>query len=187
MNTTSITELPSENKPIIYNVTDIPPQSIDTKLSTNVSLDQTTINQIVNGLQKASISGSTQLQSRDVPINKVQFIDEQVQPEYIPSANITKDFIEEEEDEDENTTILNNANKRLGLFSKVDQLYTNLQIPFLLAILYFLFQLPIIKSLLFQYIPVLFFSDGNINIYGQLFMSILFGVIYHILAIVIQV
>ena len=34
-----------------------------------VSLDQTTINQIVSGLQQASSTGATQLASRDIPRN----------------------------------------------------------------------------------------------------------------------
>ncbi len=34
-----------------------------------VSLDQSTINQIINGLQQASSAGLTQLQSRDIPRN----------------------------------------------------------------------------------------------------------------------
>ena len=32
------------------------------------SLDQTTINQIVNGLQQATLNGATQLPSRDIPM-----------------------------------------------------------------------------------------------------------------------
>ena len=39
------------------------------QLPTNVTLDQTTISQIVSGLQQASINGATKLPSRDIPIN----------------------------------------------------------------------------------------------------------------------
>jgi peptidoglycan biosynthesis protein MviN/MurJ (putative lipid II flippase) len=55
-----------------------------------------------------------------------------------------------------------------------------------LSIFYFLLQLPYIKKLLITYIPILFFKDGNINIYGNLFMSILFGIVYYILSLFIQ-
>ena len=52
---------------------------------TNVTLDQTTISQIVNGLQQASINGATKLPSRDIPINTNNLSnDPQVQPNYIP-------------------------------------------------------------------------------------------------------
>jgi len=51
----------------------------------STSLDQTTISQIVNGLQQASYSGATQLPSRDIPMNTSEHnIDPQIQPNYIP-------------------------------------------------------------------------------------------------------
>ena len=53
--------------------------------------------------------------------------------------------------------------------------------PLLIAILYFLFQLPIFKKYLFIYLPMLCLNDGNINLYGFLFNSILFGFIYYML------
>jgi hypothetical protein len=186
MNTTSIMDLPPGSNPIqqpniVYTVDDIPPKPTDTKIATNgVSLDQNTINQIVSGLQQASGTGATQLQSRDIPINKVQFIDEQVQQEYIPHSNIKKDFVEEEDDDDEDeTTIVNNYSKRQSILSKFENIYSTIQMPIFISILYFLFQLPFIKAFLFQNTPFLYFKDGNINIYGQLFMSILFGVVYY--------
>ena len=209
MNITNINDLPNEisNQPIQhnigYNVKDIQSlQSIDTKLSglgghvpglglegegSNVSLDQNTINLIVSGLQQASTTGATQLQSRDIPINKMQFIDEQTQQEYIPSANVKNEFIEEEDEEEEPSTITKNYTKRISLLSRIENTYTDLQIPILMSILYFLFQLPFFKSLLFKYIPFLFFSDGNINIYGQLFMSVLFGTIYYIFSLLLNI
>lgn len=194
MNTTSIMDLPTGSNSvqpppnIVYTVDDIPPKPSDTKLATNgVSLDQNTINQIVSGLQQASITGATQLQSRDIPINKVQFIDEQVQQEYIPHSNVKKSFVEEEdEDEDDDeTTIVNNYNKRQSILSNFENMYSTIQMPIFISILYFLFQLPFIKTFLFQNIPFLYFKDGNINIYGQLFMSILFGVVYYLVSMLL--
>ena len=196
MNTTSITDLPigtknNSNIPIqqqsnvTYKADDIT-KPIDTKLGGGVSLDQNTINKIVSGLQEASVTGATQLQSRDIPINKVQFMDEQVQQEYIPSANVKKDFVEEEDEEEDNATIINNYSKQQSILSKIENMYSDIQMPILIAILYFLFQLPFIKSFLFQNIPFLYFKDGNINIYGQLFMSILFGIIYYLASILLS-
>jgi hypothetical protein len=199
MNITNINDLPNEisNQPlqhnIGFNVKEHPSlQPIDTKLSggggeSNVSLDQNTINLIVSGLQQASTTGVTQLQSRDIPINKTQFMDEQTQQEYIPSANVKNDFIEEEDEEEDNSTMINNYNKRISILSRIENTYTDLQIPILISILYFIFQLPFFKSVLFKNIPFLFFSDGNINIYGQLFMSVLFGIIYYICSILLKI
>jgi len=49
------------------------------------SLDQSTISQIVNGLQQASLTGATQLPSRDIPMTTTgHSTDPQVQPNYVP-------------------------------------------------------------------------------------------------------
>jgi len=185
--TTNIFDLPSTNQNIQFNVTDnIAGQ--DTKLNpvnSGVTLDQTTINQIVSGIQQASITGATQLQSRDIPIHKTQQLDSQVQQEYIPPPN-NKNFVEQEEDIEENS-FRENIHKAKNYLFMFENTYNEIQMAVLLSIFYFLLQLPYIKKLLITYIPILFFKDGNINIYGNLFMSILFGVAYYILSLFIHV
>jgi hypothetical protein len=70
-----------------------------------------------------------------------------------------------------------NANKQRQ--NSLDDMYNEIQTPLLLAVLYFLFQLPFFRKLLFTYFPVLFSNDGNLNINGFLFSSALFGLIYY--------
>ena len=145
-----------------------------------VSLDQTTINQIVNGLQQASSAGLTQLQSRDIPRNTENIThDPQIQANYIPPNRETEDYIGDYEENDE---IISKYNRSVQQNSSLDQLYDEIQIPLLICILYFLFQLPIFRRLLFKYFPILFFKDGNINIYGYLFTSVLFGMLYYFIS-----
>ena len=177
--TTSIFELPSEsvNNNISFKINENGVDSSSTNMP-SMTLDQTTINQIVSGIQQARANGATQLQSRDIPINKMQNIDEQVQQEYIPSANITQDFIQEEEEEEETDNSYFNYEKAKQLLKHNP---SEIQISMILSMLYFLLQLPFIKSSLLKFIPSLFFQDGNMNIYGNLFMSILFGIIYYLL------
>ena len=64
-----------------------------------VSLDQTTINQIVNGLQQASASGATQLPSRNIPQMTIPLTQDPVtQPNYIPPTPVsTRDYIQEDD------------------------------------------------------------------------------------------
>jgi hypothetical protein len=144
----------------------------------HMKLDQTTINQIVSGLQAASVAGITQLPSRDIPRSVEPLTqDPHVQPNYI-SPPIQKDYIKESETAEE---MIRNHERRQDKDKQSEQLYDELQTPVLLAILYFLFQLPILRKLLFQYIPILFSSDGNININGLGFMSVLFGSSYYLL------
>lgn len=148
-------------------------------IPSNVSLDQTTIQQIVNGLQQASSTGATQLPSRDIPRSTESIMqDPQVQQNYIPPAS-NKDYITEEED---NEDIINNYNKNEKYGDSLDQLYDEIQIPLLIAVLYFLFQLPIFKRYLYKFFPALFSKDGNVNLYGFIFTSALFGMLYYLLS-----
>ena len=155
----------------IYNQSSLAPSG--------VSLDQTTINQIVSGLQQASSTGATQLASRDIPRNMENISqDPQIQPNYIPPQS-NKDYITEDE---ENDDIIQNYNKRAEKGDSLDQLYEEIQIPLLMSVLYFLFQLPIFKRYLYKFFPVLFSKDVNLNLYGFLFTSSLFGMLYYLLS-----
>ena len=148
--------------------------------SLGMSLDQTTINQIVNGLQHATLSGATQLPSRDIPMttsglsNDPQIIPNYVpppprnQPDYIRNYEQTGDMINPYRD---------NKNKQYN--NSLDDMYNEIQTPLLIAVLYFLFQLPFFKKFLFNYLPFLFSNDGNYNLNGFLFTSVAFGVLFH--------
>ena len=148
------------------------------QLNSNITLDQTTINQIINGLQQASNSGSTLLPSRDIPIKTDNIvIDEQIQPDYVPSNNNSDYIVSSETNED----IINNYNHSQKKSDNIEYLYSEIQYPLLIAIVYFLFQLPIFRKKLFYLIPFLFTKDGNYNINGYLITSLLFAIIIYIL------
>lgn len=148
--------------------------------TSGVSLDKTTINQIISGLQQASGAGLTQLQSRDIPLNSNQITqDPQVQPNYIPPPQKLEDYIQNHEDND---VIVQNYGKRKALTSKLDETYDEIQMPLLVTVLYFLFQMPILQRVMYKYAPALFTKDGNSNVYGLLFMSTTFGIVYYILS-----
>ena len=156
------------------------------------SLDQTTINQIVNGLQKASVNGLTQLPSRDIPRTTEAITnDAQIQPNFIPQPNpsqMQEDYIQKMQQSNQSMNeIIDEHNKKANFSSSLDNLYDEIQTPLLLTILFFIFQLPIFKKYLFMYLPFLFFNDGNYNIKGYLTISILFGCIYYFCNKVINV
>lgn len=157
------------------NLTSIPTQG--NQSNTGVSLDQSTISQIVSSLQQATLSGATKLASRDIPMTTT--IDPQIQPNYIPPPPPQqRDYIHEY---NETSDIINEYNKNMKGHNSLDDMYSEIQTPLLLAVLYFLFQLPFIRKNLFHYIPILFSKDGNLNINGFIFTSALFGFIYYIL------
>jgi hypothetical protein len=183
-NTTSIFDLPSDpvaggsiggsNMSMSINETSNSNSNSNNKGS--LSLDQTTISQIVNGLQQASIAGATMLPSRDIPQTTHGITsDPQIQANYIAPAETNDDYINDDYDDDE---AINNYTKANNVKSSLDSIYDEIQTPLLLAILYFLFQLPIIRKTLCKYIPLLCNNDGNYNINGLVFTSVLFALIF---------
>jgi len=146
----------------------------------NFSLDQTTISQIVSGLQQAATAGATQLPSRDIPMNTSGHSnDAQVQPNYVPMHERQADYIKDYEQTSDD--MIDNYNKNVNRSNSLDDMYNEIQTPLLLAVLYFLFQLPFFRKFLFGYFPVLFSNDGNLNINGFLFTSALFGLLFYAL------
>ena len=144
-----------------------------------VSLDQTTISQIVSGLQQATLSGATQLPSRDIPMNTSSHsTDPQIQPNYVPPPQNNIDYIKNYE---QTSDMINDYNKNHKYQNSLDDMYNEIQTPLLLAVLYFLFQLPFFRKYLFQYFPALFSNDGNFNINGLLFTSVIFGLLFYFL------
>lgn len=148
--------------------------------SAGMSLDQMTINQIVNGLQQATLSGATQLPSRDIPMTTTGLSnDPQIMPNYVPPPpqNHT-DYIRNYE---QTSDMINTYNRNKHVSNSLDDMYNEIQTPLLLAVLYFLFQLPFFKKFLYSYLPFLFSNDGNYNLNGFLFTSIMFGILFHFL------
>ena len=187
INTTSINDLPTDptgggsiggNVNLVINENNNMPQMGQQSGTNNsqLSLDQITISQIVNGLQQASLAGATSLPSRDIPLHTEQLTnDAQIQPNYVPPPQ-TRDYINESDD-DINDYYKNEKNQ-----SSLDSLYDELQAPLLLAVLYFLFQLPFFKKNIFKYLPFFCHKDGNYNFNGLVFTCALFGFIYYSLS-----
>jgi hypothetical protein len=155
-----------------------PPQE-QSSSGSSLTLDQTTINQIISGLQIASSAGATQLPSKDISRSTEGLTqDVQIQPNYMAPAT-NRDYIVENETNNDIIREYSNAASRVN---KLDDIYDELQIPLLLGVLYFIFQLPVVKKCLFNYLPFLFHVDGNLNINGYLITSALFGLIYYVLS-----
>lgn len=188
INTTSINDLPTDpstggsiggNINLVINETAqnkvLPPQHTNSSGS-QLALDQNTISQIVNGLQQASLAGATSLPSRDIPLQTEQITNDfQVQPNYIPEP-VSRDYINNLNDD------INDYYKSEKNQNSLDSLYDELQAPLLLAVLYFLFQLPFFKKTVFKYLPFFCHTDGNYNFNGLIFTCALFGFIYYSLS-----
>lgn len=190
INTTSINDLPTDPSSggsvggnislvineSIQNAVVSPPSQMG-QPNSQLTLDQSTISQIVNGLQQASLAGATQLPSRDIPLQTEQLTnDAQIQPNYIPQP-IQRDYIN-----DMNSDNINDYYRAEKNQNSLDSLYDELQAPLLLAVLYFLFQLPFFKKSVFKYLPFFCNTDGNYNLNGLIFTCALFGFIYYSLS-----
>jgi hypothetical protein len=179
---TSILDLPTDpvgGGNISNNISLNASENVATSQKGALSLDQTTISQIVNGLQQASVHGTTQLPSRDIPMNTNGLSnDPYVQPNYVPLPAENTDYIKNYERTED---MIDGYNRATNRENSLDDMYNEIQTPLLLGVLYFLFQLPFFRKFLFSYFPILFSNDGNLNINGFLFMSTLFGLLFYLL------
>ena len=140
---------------------------------------QNVMNELVNGLQRASASGMTNLPSRDIPMNTTGMMnDSQINPNYVPQ-NYRKeendDYISQHEEEEINEAKYSNHVRNTDT---MEDIYKLIQVPLLVGILYFAFQLPVFRKYMLKYIPYVFNVDGNYNISGLVFVSALFGLGY---------
>ncbi len=136
-------------------------------------------NELVNQIQKASISGVTSLPSRDIPMDPHSAKnDVEVKPNYIPQSNISEDYINNLQTPD---NLINENNNIMNNLDNLDMFYREFQLPLLIAIIYFLFQLPAVRKYSHKFIPALFKEDGNPNLYGYIFNSIAFASLFYVL------
>lgn len=147
-----------------------------------VILDQSSINQIVSGLQQASVTGGTRLRSRDIPTDTMPVVmDPSIQQNYIPNPVMhhqTQNYINEE---DTYGNILEKNIQQTKYNEAFNSYFDELQMPLIVAILFFLFQLPFVRSFLQNQCSFLFYPDGNMNLNGYVIISVIFGAIYFVL------
>jgi len=130
------------------------------------------VNQLLNDINEAAIKGETSLPTRDIPMQTN--IDETAIPNYVPEKG--GEFIQED-----TTNYIQNYNRRALRDERLDKIYDEIQTPLLLAILYFLFQLPIVRNTMFKLFPFMFSKDGNSNIRGYFGFSLFFGLSYYVI------
>jgi len=187
MNTTNIADLPQtentimpvQNNPMLK-LKEIPQEESIPSQNNTITLDPVTISQITNSLKQLN-PGSTQLNSRDIPQNSLNITnDPHIQPNYVPKEQ-SSDYINNEHNEmsqQDAQQIYNNQSKQSD---SIINIYNELQYPILLALLFYLFNLPAFQLILFTYFKFLFSNDGNYNNNGVIAISILFGTLFYII------
>jgi hypothetical protein len=153
------------------------PQNIQQR-GTNQVPPQNYSAQIMGGLDPAQ-EIQHRLPSRDIPMDSLAYQhDQEIQPNYIPKPKLTSDYIRDYEAASEDR--LRKHEEKKHRERTVDSIFTNIQTPILIAILYFLFQLPIVTTLLYKYFSFLaiYNADGNLNLSGLILKSVMFGSLF---------
>jgi hypothetical protein len=173
-NTTSILDLPTYS-----------PQLVNQTQNQNSMIDENQIRQIVSGIQDASLHGATTLNSVDIPKNNVELTnDPQITPNYIPpiQPNINPKYIQEPTNI---PNIISTQNSKFQNKQLFDNIYDEIQMPLIVSVLFFIFQLPLFKRYLNDNFKFLHYIDGSMNLTGHVVFSILFGLLYYIINIII--
>ena len=135
-------------------------------------LDQ---NELIKGIQQAAASGATALPSRDIPIDKTQITqDQQTKPNYVPDG--PSDYITEHQTSAE---IIKQNAKVQQQQDQFDAIYTEISLPLLIAVLYFMYQLPAVRKMFLSTLPMCYGKSGDINLSGRLVNCLLFGAIIY--------
>lgn len=188
--TTSLDDLPvdpmvggkSEN--VVLQTTEKPSQynpnmeTTSTSTEMNKIDEQKMMNEFVSGIQQASASGATNLPSRDIPQNTVHFADEQTKANFVPEKE-QSDYIQNTDSEQE---ILARRMKNQNSKDSLEILYDEFQIPIIIGLLFFIFNLPVVRSKFLTILPSLHSKDGNPNLTGYIISSIFFGICYYVLS-----
>lgn len=152
-------------------------------------IDPRTLNELVSGVQRASGAGMTSLPSRDIPRDSLSMQhDDQIKPNYIPHGRDHRDsgeddYISRYESSDE---VRENNRRSKNKTDTLETLYTEFQMPILIGVIYFMFQMPALRTVIMQFLPSMFNKDGNMNLQGLVSMSVLYAIAYYILTKIIN-
>lgn len=149
----------------------------------NTNQKMPSMNNILNEISNSSMH----IPSRDIPTQ--QYPSSQLDPnsnvDFIgkteldenESYNVPKKTRFAEKEEEEEVYDVDDNIDENGL-NNMENIFKLFQMPILIMLLFFIFQLPIIKLWEFQYIPFIFSQDGNWNFMGIIINGMLFTFAY---------
>lgn len=165
--------------PLIYS----PNVSTDPSLQNHQQIPGNVMNEVLQGVQRASANGMTMMPTRDIPMNPNSFThDDQARPNYVPQPKTvhfqdgdgggSSDYIR---DHTSMESIVRANARQSNQLDTLEAIYNDLQMPILLGILYFIFQMPIFRAQLLHFLPSLFGEDGNFKMIGLTATSAMFA------------
>lgn len=155
------------------------------------------MNEVMQGVQRASANGMTMIPTRDIPMVPNAFThDEQSRPNYVPqpqqqqphgggggggggSADYIKDHTSME-------NIVRANARQSNQIDTIEAIYYDLQMPILVGVLYFIFQMPVFRAQLLHFLPSLFGEDGNFKIMGLTATSVMFAGTFFVITLIFK-
>jgi hypothetical protein len=152
------------------------PQPTQGRLNDSISISTTSLEQ-PSTFQNVP---TQKIPSRDIRMDSIDYMqDEEIKPNFIPNHH-SPDYIKSEYKEEEEKEIKHHKSSKYRKHLMND-IINEIQTPVLITLIFMLFQLPFLDK--FMQTKLFFFNlfkvDGNINNYGILFKSILFGIVYY--------
>jgi hypothetical protein len=138
------------------------------------------MNEVMQGVQRASANGMTMMPTRDIPMNPNSFMhDDQARPNYVPDQRSVhfQDGIDYIKDHTSMESIVRANARQSNQLDTVEAIYYDIQIPVLVGVMYFIFQMPVFRAQLLHFLPTLFGEDGNFKMIGLTATSAMFAVI----------
>ena len=140
---------------------------------------QEQVSSLVSGIQKAAAAGITGLPSRDIPKNEsVVNSDPKIKSDWIEDKAKVADYITTEETQNQ---VLEAHKNNVEKTNQMHNILSHAQIPIMVALLYCIFQTPIIKHSMTEYLGFLYKKDGHLKNIGYVITSCLFGFLYFIM------
>lgn len=143
------------------------------------------MNEVLQGVQRASANGMTMIPTRDIPMNPNSFThDDQARPNYVPEKSVhfadqsSNDYIK---DHASMENIVRANARQSNQLDTLEAIYYDLQMPILVGVLYFIFQMPVFRAQLLRFLPSLFAEDGNFKITGLTATSVMFAVTFFVI------
>jgi hypothetical protein len=138
------------------------------------------MNEVIQGVQRASANGMTMIPTRDIPMNPNAYThDNQSRPNYVPEKSVHfadggggHDYIKEHTSME---SIVRANARQSNQLDTIEAIYYDLQMPILIGVLYFIFQMPVFRAQLLHFLPSLFAEDGNFKIVGLTATSAMFA------------
>lgn len=164
-----------------------PPPSQLADVSSAPKLDPIVGSKLISSIQQVSDPNLLKIPSTHMAPDSLQYVqDPTVLPTYIPPTDMAdSNYIQNAATQPNPTEVIKNTNTSVN-YSSADLMYEEIQTPALLAILFFLFQLPVFKKTNYAYLRFLFSDDGQYNIKGHLFTSVIFSITYYSITLIID-